>query len=173
VLGKYLGLCGTLIVNVALMSVALFLVLLWLQLTMPEGMVRAVVPPLDPALMKALVLIVAELVLLTAVALLVSTFSSSGVMSAVLTLGIWVVGLLSEDLRGFSNIATSPVVAWLVQAVGTVAPAFSAFDIKAEVVNGRPPVAWGYVGMTVVYAMTYAGALVGAAVAVFSRREFT
>jgi hypothetical protein len=27
--------------------------------------------------------------------------------------------------------------------------------------------------MTVVYAMTYAGALVGAAVAVFSRREFT
>lgn len=174
VLGKYLGLCGTLIVNVALMSVALFLVLLWLQMTMPEGVVRASpAPPLDPALVKALVLIVAELVLLTAVALLVSTFSSSGVMSTVLTLGIWVVGLLSEDLRGFSNVATSPVVAWVVQLVGTIAPAFSAFDIKAEVVNGRPPVAWGYVGMTVLYAMTYAGALVGAAVAVFSRREFT
>lgn len=174
VVGKYLGLCGTLLVNVALMSVALFLVLLWLQLTMPPAMVRGwPVPAVDPALTKALVLIAAELMLLTAVALLVSTFSSSGVMSAVLTLGVWVVGLLSEDLRGFSNVASAPVIVWLVQAVGTIAPAFSAFDIKAEVVNGRPPVAWGYVGLTVVYAMTYAAALVGGAVAVFSRREFT
>lgn len=174
VVGKYLGLCGTLLVNVLLMSVALFVVLGWLQFTMPPEAVRGwPVPPVDPGLSKALVLIAAELILLTAVALLVSTFSSSGVMSAVLTLGIWVVGLLSEDLRGFSNVATSPAIAWLVQLVGTVAPAFSTFDIKAEVVNGRPPVAWGYVAMTVAYAVTYAGALVGAAVAVFSRREFT
>lgn len=160
VVGKYLGLTGTLIANLALMSVALFVVLWWFGAT-------------DPALMKAIVLIAAELVLLTAVALLVSTFSSSGVMSAVLTLGVWVVGLLSEDLRGFVSVGTVPAVTWLVQTIGALVPAFSAFDIKAEVVNGRPPVPWGYVGLTVVYAVTYAVAMVGGAVAIFSRREFT
>lgn len=174
VVGKYLGLVGTLTVNVVFMTVALFVVLAWMQATTPDEVVRGwPVAATDPGLLKAVVLIVSELALLTAVSLLVSTFSSSGVMSAVLTLGVWVVGLLSDDLRGFSSVATSPVVIWLVQAVGTVVPAFSAFDIKAEIVNGRPPVPWGYVGLTVVYAATYASALVGAAVAVFSRREFT
>jgi Cu-processing system permease protein len=174
IVGKYLGLVGTLIVNVACMTVALFLVLAWFQSTMPEEVVRAwSVPVMDPALFKVIVLIVAELMLLTAVALLVSTFSSSGVMSAVLTLGVWVVGLLSDDLRGFSAVATSPLVVAFVQTIGTIVPAFSAFDIKAEVVNGRPPVAWGYVGMTVVYALAYVSALVGAAIGIFSRRQFT
>ena len=174
VVGKYLGLCGTLVVNVALMSVALLLVLWWFQATEPEATVRAwTVPAVDPALTKALILIAAELLLLTAVSLLVSTFSSSGVMSTVLTLGVWVVGLLSEDLRGFSSVASSPVVAWVVQTIGTIAPAFATFDIKAEIVNGRPFVSWGYVGLTVLYAVTYAAALVGGAVAIFSRREFT
>lgn len=174
IVGKYLGLVGTLTVNVAFMSAALLLVLFWFKATTPEETLRAwTVPVLDPALAKVIVLILAELALLTAVALLVSTFSSSGVMSAALTLGVWVVGLLSEELRGFSALANSPAVAMVVQAVGTVVPAFSEFDVKAAVVNGRPLVAWTYVWMTVGYAVAYAGALVGAAVAVFSRREFT
>ncbi|MBM3750078.1 MAG: hypothetical protein FJW21_02690 [Acidimicrobiia bacterium] len=174
IIGKYLGLVGTLMVNVACMSVALFLVLVWFQMTSPESVVKGwVVPTVDPGLLKAIVLIAAELWLLTAVALLVSTFSSSGVMSAVLTLGVWVVGLLSEDLRGFTAVTSAPAIVWLVQTVGAIVPAFSTFDIKAEVVNGRPPIAWGYVGLTAAYAVTYAAALVGAAVGVFSRREFT
>lgn len=173
IVGKYVGLVGTLAVNVAFMSLALFLVLAWYDATTPQGSFASPVPIVDPALLKVIVLITAELMLLTAVALLVSTFSSSGVMSTVLTLGVWVVGLLSEELRGFSALASSPVVASLVQIVGTIVPAFSEFDVKAEVVNGRPPVAWGYVWMTVAYAVTYAAGLVGAAIAVFSRREFT
>jgi ABC-type transport system involved in multi-copper enzyme maturation permease subunit len=174
IVGKYLGLVGTLCVNVTLMSAALFLVLVWFKATTPAEVARAwAVPVVDPALLKPIVLIAAELMLLTAVALLVSTFSSSGVMSAVLTLGVWVVGLLSEDLRGFTSTATVPAVETLVRMVGAMVPAFSAFDIKAEIVNGRVPVAWGYVGLTMAYAAMYAAALVGAAVAVFSRREFT
>lgn len=174
IVGKYVGLVGTLVVNVACMTLALFLVLAWFQATTPEALVRAwTVPVVDPALLKVVALIIAELMLLTAVAVLVSTFSSSGVMSAVLTLGVWVVGLLSDDLRGFTAVTTSPAIEAFVRTIGTVVPAFSAFDVKAEVVNGRPPVAWGYVGMTVAYAMTYASALVGAAIGIFSRRQFT
>ena len=161
VLGKYLGLVGTIAVNVLLMTVALFVVLAWLERKVP-----------DPILLKAVVLILGELALLTAVALFFSTFSSSGILSAGLTLGVWVVGLFSEDLRGFSAIVNSRVLASTVRAVGLMVPAFSAFDIKAEVVSGRPPVLWSYVAMTLAYAACYAGALVGASMAIFSRREF-
>ena len=161
VLGKYLGLVGTIAVNVALMTAALFVVLAVMERKVP-----------DPVLLKAVLLILAELALLTAVALFFSTFSSSGILSAGLTLGVWVVGLFSEDLRGFSAIVNSPALASAVRGVGTIVPAFSAFDIKAEVVSGRPPVLWTYVGMTTLYAALYAGALVGASMAIFSRREF-
>ncbi len=174
VVGKYLGLVGTIVINVALMTLALYAMLAWLQWTTPEAIQRAwLTPVVDPALLKAIVLIVAELALVTAVALFFSTFSSSGLLSAGFTLGVWVVGLFSEDLRGFSALASSPLVGWVVNAVGVVVPAFSAFDIKAAVVHGRPPVSWTYVLLTVGYAAWYAGALVGAAVAVFTRREFT
>lgn len=161
VAGKYIGLVGTISVNLLLMTVALFIVL---------GVLEGKLP--DLVLMKAVVLILAELSLLTAVALFFSTFSSSGILSAGLTLGVFVVGLFSEDLRGFSAIVNSPMTASIVRGVGGVVPAFSAFDIKAEVVNGRPPVPWAYVAMTMAYAAFYASALVGASMAIFSRREF-
>ncbi len=161
VAGKYLGLVGTIAVNLLLMTVALFVVLAWLERKVP-----------DPVLLKAVVLILAELALLTAVALFFSTFSSSGILSAGLTLGVWVVGLFSEDLRGFSAAVSSQMLASTVRAVGVIVPAFSAFDIKAEVVSGRPAVPWTYVAMTLAYAACYAGALIGASMAIFSRREF-
>lgn len=161
VAGKFLGLVGTITVNVLLMTAALFVVLAWLEWKMP-----------DFGLMKAVVLILAELALLTAVALFFSTFSSSGILSAGLTLGVFVVGLFSEDLRGFSAIVNSPMVSSMVRGAGRIVPSFSAFDVKADVVNGRPPVPWAYVAMTAAYAAFYAGALVGASIAIFSRREF-
>lgn len=161
VAGKYIGLVGTIAVNLLLMTAALFMVLGVLEGKMP-----------DLVLMKAVVLILAELSLLTAVALFFSTFSSSGILSAGLTLGVFVVGIFSQDLRGFGAIVDSPMTASIVRSVGRVVPAFSTFDIKAEVVNGRPPVPWAYVAMTMAYAALYAGALIGASMAIFSRREF-
>ena len=57
----------------------------------------------DPRLLLAVVMIAAELALLTAVALFFSTFSSSALVSVVLTVGLFVAGLLSADLRGFGG----------------------------------------------------------------------
>ncbi len=173
IVGKYVGLTCTLLVNVALMTAVLFVVMAWFEWTTPVEVTRGwTVPALDPALLKAVVMIAAELLVLTAVALLVSTFSSSGVMSAVLTLGVWVAGHLSADLRMF----VAPGAPWLttlVHMAGAVVPAFSEFDIKAQVVNGRPPVGWSVIAVTLAYASAYITAMVAAAVAVFTRREFT
>lgn len=173
VVGKYLGLTGTIVVNLIVMTAVLYLMLAYLHWRTPDEVEQAwVTPALDPRLLWAVLLIAAELALLTAVALFLSTFSSSGLLSAGLTLGVFVIGLFSADLRTFSATGGDGIVTTVVHAVGLVVPSFSAFDIKADVVNGRPPVPPMYVVMTLGYAASYITALVAAASAVFSRREF-
>jgi hypothetical protein len=129
-------------------------------------------PALDPRLLLVLLMISIELALLTAVALFFSTFSSSALVSVVFTIGIFVAGLISTDLRHFTDIVVvSPLVGQLVSGIGWVLPAFSEFDIKAQVVHGVP-VPTGFVMLTLAYGVIYAMALVIGAVALFSRREF-
>jgi len=65
ILGKYFGLCLTLAVNVTIMTVGLYALLF--------AMTRS----FEPALLKAIYLLYFEMALLTALALLFSTFTSS------------------------------------------------------------------------------------------------
>jgi len=174
VVGKYLGLVLTMAVNVAAMAAALYLVLAYLDWgAVPAERASWEAAALDPRLLLAVLMIQAELALLTAVALFFSTFSSSALLSIVFTVGILVAGLFSEDLRRFGDIVdVSPAVALVVGLVGWIVPAFSAFDVKAQIVHGQtlPP---GFVPYTLGYAALYVGALLVASVAAFSRREFT
>lgn len=173
VVGKYVGLMLTIVVNVAMMTAALYVMLAYLQWTSPQVLrLSWDAPALDPRLLTSVVLICGELALLTAVALLFSTFSSSALLSLVFTLGIFVAGLFSEDLRHFGDLVeTSPVVARVVAAIGWIAPSFSAFDVKAQVVHGIavPP---AFVAYTLGYAALYVAGLLAVAVVLFSRREF-
>ena len=171
VVGKFVGLVLTIAVNVGLMTVAFYLVLAAIGWMSPEHIRKSwEAPAIDPALLKAVLMITAELTVLTAVALFFSTFSSSAILSLVLTLGVWMAGLVSDDLRHFGDLVASPLTP-LVSAVGWVVPAFSAFDVKAAVVHGQAvPIALLLWRMA--YAATYSAVAVGAAVVVFSRREF-
>ena len=174
VVGKYLGLVLTIAVNLAAMTVALYVVLLyldWRALPAERGSWEAAA--LDPRLILAVLMIQAELALVTAVALFFSTFSSSALLSIAFTVGILIAGIFSADLRHFGDsVDTSPVLALLVAGIGWLVPAFSAFDIKAQVVHGQP-LPSGFVLYTIGYAALYIGGLVLASVAAFSRREFT
>ncbi len=77
VLGKYLGLTLTLAVNVSIMAAALYAVLGYLSSGFPPGVQRAWdAPALDPALLKAVGLILVELMLVTSIAVFFSTFST-------------------------------------------------------------------------------------------------
>jgi len=104
VIGKYCGLTLTLAVNLAVMAAALYAVLASMAWGVPPG-VRAVwdAPALDPALLEAVGLIFVELMLVTAVALFFSTFSTP-MLSAALTFGLFIVGHLSGDLRNFREV---------------------------------------------------------------------
>ena len=171
ILGKYAGLVLTLAVNISAMAVALYAVLYYMNVMASES-ARAgwIVPATDPRLLVAIVLIFAELAVITAVALLFSTFSSP-LLAALLTLGLWVAGHFNADLRNFENVVDAPVAIWIAKAMYYVLPNLQPFDVKAEVVHGLP-VGLRHVGLTLAYAAVYGGVLLTAALAIFRRRDF-
>jgi ABC-type transport system involved in multi-copper enzyme maturation permease subunit len=171
ILGKYLGLVLTLFVNVSVMTLSLFAVLACMHWT-AEPPVRAAweAPALDPRLLVAVVLIFAELALVTAIALLFSTFSTP-MLSAALTLGLYVAGHFNADLRSFEAVVSSRAAAGIARALYYVLPNFASFDVKAAVVHAVP-VAPSYVWLTLLYGAVYTSFLLLAAMWIFTRRDF-
>jgi ABC-type transport system involved in multi-copper enzyme maturation permease subunit len=171
IIGKYLGLVGTLLVNLAVMALAYYVVLEYMAFVLPPGAFAGGPPATDPRLLLAIGLIAAELALVTAVALFWSTFSSSALLSAALTAGIWVAGQFGADLRNFDQVVTSPAAVGVARGLYYILPNFAAFDIKTQVVHGLP-VTGGYIAVTLLYAVAYIAMLIVAAVVIFSRRDF-
>jgi ABC-type transport system involved in multi-copper enzyme maturation permease subunit len=173
VAGKYAGLVLTITVNIAAMTIALYLMLAFLNWrALPDQRLAWDAPAADPRLLVAVALIALEMALLTAVALFFSTFTSSALLSLLFTLGVFIAGCFAGDLRHFGDIVdVTPAMGALVGTVGWVLPAFSAFDVKAQVVHGIAVPAT-FVLWTAVYALAYVAGLLAAAIAVFSRRDF-
>jgi ABC-type transport system involved in multi-copper enzyme maturation permease subunit len=171
VLGKYAGLTLTLLVNVVIMTAAFYAVLLYTAWGVdPVVQTAWDAPALDPALMKAIGLIVIELFLITAIALFFSTFSTP-ILSAALTFGLFIVGHFSTDLRNFDQVVESPAAARIARALYWVLPNLAQFDVKTQVVHGQP-VSLGYMALTASYAALYTAMLLTIAVYIFSRRDF-
>jgi ABC-type transport system involved in multi-copper enzyme maturation permease subunit len=169
--GKYAGLLLTLLANVLVMTVALYVVLFFLARGVPDELQRAWdAPALDPALLKAIALIYVNLAVVTAVALFFSSYSSP-MLSAVFTLGVYVVGQFNADLKNFDAIVDSPVAIAVARACYYVLPDFARFDVKLAVVHGVP-VSGAYVAATVVYGALYIAALLFGAMVIFARRDF-
>ena len=172
VLGKYLGLAFTLLVNVLVMAVVLYLLLAFMHLSATES-VRAgwelEAPAIDPALLEAFLLIYVQLLLVTAIALFFSTFAGP-MVSMALTFGFYVVGHFNADLKHFDAVVTSTPLVWLLRVLYYLLPNLAPFDITAKVVHGQPVLA-GYLVMTIGYAAIYITLLLSAACFIFSRRD--
>ena len=169
--GKYLGLVLTLAVNITVMVVALYIVLGYLS-WQETAEYKAVwdAPGPDPAMLKAVFLIFIELMLVTALALFFSTFSTP-MLSAVLTFGLYVAGHFNSDLKNFDKVVNSQAAIWLSRGMYHVLPDLSAFDVKTEVVHGLH-VPMGYLASTTAYGLAYVTALLLVATFIFSRRDF-
>lgn len=171
VLGKYAGLILTLFVNLSVMTIALYLVLGYWSLTEHAWYKSGWdAPGADPNLLKPVFLIFTELSLITAIALLFSTFSSP-ILSAVLTFSLYIVGHFNDDLRHFETVVPSKAAAALARALYYVLPNLASFDVSSTVVHGRS-VPFGYIALTTAYAVVYIAALLTAATFIFSRRDF-
>jgi Cu-processing system permease protein len=169
--GKYLGLALTLVVNVGVMTAAYYTVLGYMAWSAGGWFLPGWdAPAVDPALLKAVVMILLQLLIVTALALLFSTFSSP-MLSAALTFGLYVVGHFNADLRQFETVVDSRPVAYAARALYYVLPNLAPFDIKAQIVHGQPVPA-GYLLLNGAYAMAYIGVLLVGATFIFVKRDF-
>ncbi|HKS26829.1 MAG TPA: ABC transporter permease [Pyrinomonadaceae bacterium] len=159
--GKYLGLCLTLLVNVLVMGAGVSLALLY---------VRRGWDPLVLSIWPAVLLIYVELMILTAVALLFSSFSSPA-LSALLTFFVFIIGHFSADLKMLANSLGSTGAQLIFGAIYYLLPNFANYSYITEAGHGIVPGA-GPVAGTLLYALFYIAALLAAATLIFNRRNF-
>ncbi len=170
VLGKYMGMLITLGVLVAVMTGVLFIVIA------VQGEV------LKPALFKMTTLIFLEVVVIAAVAVLFSSFSTP-FLSGLFTLGIFLLGRSVPDIQSLVRHLQDPekgniFTASLLDGVTRVLPNLRLFfatgtengSVYASVHGAFPD--WSYVGMAAGYAGLYASLVLLLAIFLFSRRDF-
>jgi ABC-type transport system involved in multi-copper enzyme maturation permease subunit len=159
--GKYLGLCLTLLVNVLVMGVGVSLALLYVS----RGW-----DPLIPTIWPAVLLIYLELTLLTAIALLFSSFSSPA-LSALLTFMVFIIGHFSADLKSLATSLGSNGAKFLFTGLYYMLPNLANYSFITPAAHGRAPSA-GFIFATALYAVVYIAVTLAAATLVFSRRNF-
>ena len=157
--GKYLGLCATLFVNVAVMGTGVTLALLYVH----GGRLASQVWP-------AILLIFLELTILTAVAIMFSSFSTPA-LSALLTFFVFVTGHFSASLRDLAQEMGSSSARLFFDAIYYLLPNLSHFSFITETSNGMLPPS-PMIGGAVIYAVIYDIILLTATVVIFSRRNF-
>jgi len=156
--GKYVGLLTVLGLNVVLMSAALASILLL------RG--ESVLP-----LLPALLLILVELAVITAVALLFSSLTNP-ILASVWTFAVYVAGHLSWSLDLLKDKLPAGPGTVLCDVLHFVLPNLDRLDVKAEAVHGLP-LPGGFVAAGLLYGMGYAGIVLVLACLAFSRKEFT
>jgi ABC-type transport system involved in multi-copper enzyme maturation permease subunit len=158
VVGKYLGLTLTLAVNLSVMA-ALFVMTLWWGQTQVHF-----------SIMQAIELIFVELLVITALALFFSTFSSA-MVSASLTIGLYVIGHLTPDLRGIAEKTQNDAASVVLNGIYYVCPNLEMLNIKGQAAAGIS-VSGMYITTATFYGILYATLLIIAACVIFQRRDF-
>jgi ABC-type transport system involved in multi-copper enzyme maturation permease subunit len=159
--GKYLGLCLTLLVNVIVMGIGVSLALMYVS----RGW-----DPLVVVIWPAVLLIYLELMIVTAVALLFSSFSSPAI-SALLTFFVFIIGHFSADLKSLAMTMGSMGARWLFVSLYYLLPNLATYSFITPAAHGHKPAA-SLIGISALYAACYIVVLLGLAMLVFRRRNF-
>jgi ABC-type transport system involved in multi-copper enzyme maturation permease subunit len=159
IVGKYLGLCLTLLVNVLIMGIGVSLALLYVG----GG-------SLVFSIWGAIFLIYLELAILTAVAILFSSFSSPS-LSALLAFFVFIIGHFSSSLRDFAERLGSSAAQLFFGSIYYLLPNLSFYEFTTQAANGADAPA-PMLGGAFLYAVFYASILLAITILVFSRRNF-
>lgn len=158
VIGKYVGLVMTLSVNLVIM-LAVFLLTLWWSHA-----------PIHVAILQAAGLILVELLIVTALALFFSTFSSA-MLGASMTVGLYVIGHLLPDLKGIAEQNGNHVVAAFATTLYYICPNLEVLNIKGQAAAGVS-VPLAYLSLATAYGLLYTGLVLATACSIFQRRDF-
>jgi ABC-type transport system involved in multi-copper enzyme maturation permease subunit len=126
--------------------------------------------PLALQIWPAILLIYIELMILTAIALLFSCFSSPA-LSALLTFFVFIIGHFSADLKTLSNSMGSNAARWLFAALYYLLPNLANLSFITPAAHGQLPPA-EHVAVVALYSVIYIVVILAAAALIFSRRNF-
>jgi ABC-type transport system involved in multi-copper enzyme maturation permease subunit len=159
IVGKFLGLAGTLVVNTFFMAIGVFAALLYVAHKFSSA---------DASILVALYFIVLEFLIICSLALLFSSFSSP-LLSAVFAFSLFVIGSFANDLRGFAMLAHG-FTRWIATAAAYLVPNFSAFNVISAVAH-QQPVGAQLILQNTLYAVFYTAMVLSGAVLIFEHRN--
>lgn len=157
-LGKFLGLVLTIFIMTVLMAV-IFLLILFLHTFTIEWKI-----------LLAILYIFFELCLMTAVALLFSTFTTP-ILASLYSLGFYLIGHLSWSMEMLIKKVKSGTARAILRLLYIVLPDLENFNFKTEVVHNLP-IPTKLLGISILYGVAYTAFLLILAMIVFRRRDF-
>lgn len=158
VVGKFGGILATIVLQLAVMSAVLALVVLAWSETFPK------------ALLAAFWLVAIEVMVVASIALFFSSFSTP-YLSGFFTLGVFVVGKSVQTLSRFAESMENVALANLIDVLERVVPALHIFNVSTQVTYGlRIP--FDFVLHATAYGLGYTLIVLLLACLIFSRRDF-
>ena len=157
--GKYFGLMVTLVVNAAFMTLGFYLALLINQRKLTGG---------DGRLLIAIYFTLLEFIIITAITLLFSSFSTP-IFSAVFAFAVFVIGSFGDDLRNFAGLAHG-ATKWATTAAAYLLPDFASLNVISQAAHDQP-ISSSLILFNTFYALLYAAAVTAGAVLIFEHRD--
>ena len=126
------------------------------------------------SILAALALTMGEVLVLTAVALFFSAFSTP-FLTALFTFGVWIVGRSADTMAHMKSRAIPDVAKELLKQLGKVWPNFNLFvpgrhTLEAQLGEGAGPLT--YLVNNMIYAAAYSAVVLVLAALIFQRRNF-
>jgi ABC-type transport system involved in multi-copper enzyme maturation permease subunit len=157
-LGKWLGMTAALWTVTAGLGAVL-----WALLAMRGFAPHAL------SLLESVYLTGLELALIAALAVMFSALSTP-VLSALYTLGAYLVGQWSDDLRAYAE-KLPPALASTLQAAANLVPNLPLFNMRTLAANGETT-SLLHLGLATAYALAYCACVLSLAAAAFESRDF-
>ncbi len=157
--GKYLGLLLTLVVNAVLMTAGFYAALLIFIHSLAGT---------DARMLIAVYFIVLQFMMMVAITLLFSAFSSP-IFSATFAFALFVIGTFGEDLKNFAAMSHG-ATKYLVTGAAYILPNFASLNVISQVAHEQN-VSGQLVLFNTIYALLYSVAVTVGAILIFERRD--
>ena len=156
-LGKYCGIILTILAEVILLAL-FYTLLIGLEQGFPE-----------PVFFASLILVMIEMMLITACSVLCASYSSRTTASA-FVLAIFVIGHLADDIWLFASEAQSPMFQQLGQALYYLLPNFEALSIRTQSIHNES-IPFMEMLYSIGYGVSYTTVVLLGAITLFRRRD--
>ena len=161
IVGKYAGLCLTILINTAIMTAGFYAALFYQKRHFGAEDLR----PLG-----AIYFILLELALVVGLAIFFSAISTP-ILSAFFTFCVYLIGHFLSEIRFLGERSENAVVEKLTMGIYYLLPNFNDFDVIARVAHGHG-ISWSLMMTNSLYALLYVAILLSAAILIFEEREF-